>query len=206
MRIADKKEIVVLGYLFVELLKRLVDWFEKTRLGKKFSSKVDKVERKFEKKYEKRFGRKKGDPIRVALKEMWIGITGVVVFGGLHVLLWVFTDETTTWRSHLIFGLLVLVGIVLIFGSVSEKIFMKDDHLIYRTLWRKTHRIPDRSLRGFKRMNKKFSILTNEKEYKVISDMMEGIDELQELCLSHIEKNKRYHETYVNIVVEPGVE
>ena len=80
------------------------------------------------------------------------------------------------------------------------KILLGKDHLIYRTSWRATRKIPYRSLRGVQRQGPTIIITTDEAEHKVgmgskaSLGIMAGVDELQKVCLQHIKHNAQHQE------------
>lgn len=153
---------------------------------------IDRLERAGE----KRFGRKKGDPVRHSLPTLWFGIVSTLLGIGAIIAMRIFPDEMATRSVYLSFSLFALVGIILTYISIREKIFIKSNHLIYRTLRWRTHKIPYRRLQGFERRKKHIFISTDTQEYKINIEGLIGLDELKELCLHHIERNKQYSSLY----------
>lgn len=74
---------------------------------------------------------------------------------------------------------------------INIRIFLYTDRLVYRTILRKTNEIPYRSIKSYTRTHgQQICIYDGEKTYKIFLNRKAGLDELETIPASHVEKNK----------------
>ena len=124
--------------------------------------------------------RRKGDPIRPAKGVLWIGLVCALFFGGIIAWMWLFPNGTEEWWIFLMFSLFVIMGIGLIAWRINHRIVIKEDHIVWRTIFRRTNIIPFSSIKEYaiRKRDGAITIYTNKKNFGFEPAFLDGGQEL----------------------------
>jgi len=115
-------------------------------------------------------------------------------FIGIIAWMLVFPNGTEEWWVYFGFSLFIVSGAGLILWRINYKIVLKEDHLIWRTVFRRTHIIPYSSILEYERRERDgaYTIYTDKRSFGFEPAFLDGSHELKSfLAHSKIKERKR---------------
>ena len=130
-------------------------------------------------------------PIRMSKKSLWIGVAGTSLFVLLLVTTVAFPNESVTWWVVLGFALFVAMGLYLIVAYVNIRIIPEEDHFIYRSTFRKIHKVRYDSIERYKITGQNIYLYTDKRKYRFEREVFVGIEDFRKELEMRVGKHKK---------------
>jgi len=120
-----------------------------------------------------------------------IGAGYALLFIGLTIWLWLFTDDPAPWWVVPTVLSQVALGAFWIFSYFKVGLFLRGDHLIYRTSLGKAYQIPYDNIRTCTQKGTRITISTDQRRYAIDIGSMVGWSAVYPTLLLYIENRGR---------------
>jgi len=133
-----------------------------------------------------------GERIYSAKSALWVGAASTLFFAAPPVLIWLFGNPLGWWWFILFFFGFAVMSIAWILWYFNQSVFLRNDRLILRTVWRRTHTIFYSNIEQCRiEAREKITIYANERQYVIRTNIVtpEGEAKLRKKLESLVKVN-----------------